>query len=342
MLLAQHLATLLTAGVSLLEALRVVQSEARTRRLRRLFDQISVKVNSGTTFAGALEAQGGAFDPLFVSLVRVGESSGTLEQNLQYLADELEKRISLRNKVRSALLYPIIVLSMTAVFGAVLMLFVLPRIVPLFGALKVQLPWATRVLLRIAQFSRGAGWLVVGGAVSAAVIARLSLRMPAIRQRWHRICLALPVVGRVVRSINLADFCRTLGTLLKSGVPLLEALDITAGTLRNVAYQRELERLHESVASGTSLAAAIMLHSQRVFFPPITLSLIRVGESSGKLDGSLLYLNRFYEREVNYLMKDLTVLLEPALLLLIGLVVAFVVGAIVTPIYQISGSLRVR
>ncbi|MDO8560282.1 MAG: type II secretion system F family protein [bacterium] len=342
MLLAQHLSTLLKAGVSLLEGLRVVQDETRSHGLRKLLERVTVKVSSGTTFSAALEAQGGAFDPLFVSLVRVGESSGTLEENLSYLADELEKRLALHTKVRSALAYPAVVVGVTGVLGAVLAFFVLPKIVPLFTSLKIELPLSTEILLKVAGFSRDHGVLSLVFAVGAIIAFRLLTLRGPLRRQWHWLLLRLPVVGRITRSLNLANACRTLGTLLKSGVPLLEALDITAGTLRNVAYHEEFSALREAASTGTSLAASMALPSRRKLFPPLTLSLIRVGESSGKLDESLLYLNRFYEREVDNLMKDLTVILEPMLLVFIGLVVAFVAGAIITPIYQISGSLRVK
>ena len=342
MLLAQHLATLLEAGVSLLEGLRVVQGETRSRPMRKLLERVGAKVSAGTTLAGALEAQGGAFDPLFISLVRVGESSGTLEENLAYLAEELEKRMSLLTKVRSALTYPGVVVGLTGVLGMVLVFFVLPRIVPLFSALNVALPLSTRLLLAVAGFTRDWGLLTLGLAAAGMAAVRLLTWWSPLRRHWHRLVLRLPAVGRISRSLNLANACRTLGTLLKSGVPLLDALDITADTLRNVAYREAFAALREQASTGTSLAAGMAHPSRRRIFPPLTLSLVRVGESSGKLDESLLYLNRFYEREVDSLLKDLTVILEPALLVLIGLVVAFVAGAIITPIYQISGSLRVR
>lgn len=342
MLLAQHLGTMLAAGVSLLEALRVIREETRSRTVRRMIDQITGRVESGRSLADSLEAQGNAFDPLSISLVRVGETSGTLEQNLSYLAEELEKRIALRSKVRSALLYPSIVIGVTIILGIVLTFFVLPRIVPLFVTLKVDLPFTTQVLLAVAQFIRRFGFLTLAFAIGLAVGLRLVLLLYPIRLRWHRLLLAVPLVGRITRAINLANFCRTLGTLVKSGVPLLEALEVTTGTLGNRAYRRELEAIRHAVAAGTSLAAGMTLHSQRQFFPPIAVSLVRVGESSGKLDSSLLYLNRFYEREIDGLMKDLTVVLEPTLLVVIGLAVAFVVSAIITPIYQITGSLRTR
>ncbi|MDD5109783.1 MAG: type II secretion system F family protein [Patescibacteria group bacterium] len=342
MLIAQHLATLLSAGVSLLEALRVIEDEARTRRMRKVIARVRMSVDSGTTLAGALEAQGHSFDPLFVSLVRVGESSGTLEENLQYLSEELEKRLNLRSKVRAAATYPGVVVMVTAVLGAVLVYFVLPKIVPLFSSLKVKLPLTTVALLWVATFMRNSGVLAFILTVAVIVLLRSSLLLPSVRLAWHRALVRMPVAGRVVRNINLANTCRTLGTLLKSGVPIVEALDITAETSRNVAYQQEIFELRSATATGQSLAAAMAGRSGRMFFSPLTLSLVRVGETSGKLDESLLYLNRFYEREVDSIMKDLSVILEPALLVFIGLIVALVVSAIITPIYQISGSLQVR
>jgi len=342
MFIAQHLSTMLRAGVSLLEALRVIREEMSNRRLKKILHQVSEKVSGGTSLAAALEAQGQAFDQFFINLVRVGESSGTLEENLTYLAEELDKRISLRSKIRTAATYPVVVIIVTVVLGVILTYFVLPNIVPLFTSLKIKLPWTTMVLMAVAGFVRGSGLLSLYVGIAIVVAVRMVFYVPPIRQAWHRSLLSLPVVGRTVRSISLANFCRTLGTLLKSGVPVVEALDIAAETTRNLAYRDELARLREAVRSGQSLAAGIAVHSKRVFFPTIMLSLIRVGESSGKLDESLLYLNQYYEREVDNLMKNVAVILEPALLVFIGLVVAFVAGSIITPIYQISGSLKVR
>lgn len=342
MLMAQHLATMLSAGVSLLEALRVIGEEAKSRWQRKILARVLEKVSGGTTLAASLEAQGRAFDPLFVNLIRVGESSGTLEENLRYLSDELEKRLNLKSKIRSAIAYPLVVVFATVVLGVILVYFVLPKIVPLFTSLKITLPWTTRMLLVVATFVRQSGFLSLAVVVAVAIALRVAVTVPSVRTRWHRSFVFLPVFGRIVRSLNLANFCRTLGTLIKSGVPLLEALGISAETSRNVAYRNEIMRLRDAVASGQSLAAAIATRSSRAFFPPITLSLIRVGESSGKLDESLLYLDRYYEREVDFLMKDLAVILEPLLLVGIGLSVAFVAGSIIMPIYQISGSLRIK
>ena len=342
LLIAQHLSTLLAAGVSLLEALKVIGDEARGRRFKRGVAKIAEQVSAGQTLAAALEAQGAAFDPLFIGLVRVGEASGTLTENLRYLAGELADQHALHGKVRSALIYPAVVVAVTGVVGLLLTYWVLPKIVPLFVSLKVTLPWPTRLLLKFATFIRTTGLLSLGVAAAVAVALQLTYLVPTLRLAWHRMFLHLPLVGRITRNLNLASTSRTLGTLLKSGIPLTDSLLIASRTSRNLVYQCALLDLREGVTAGRSLTAAVAAYRGKRLFPSLTLSLLRVGEAGGSLDESLLYLSRFYEREVDGLVKDLAVIIEPTLLLFIGLAVALVASAIIMPIYEISGSLRIR
>lgn len=338
MLLAKHLSTMVRSGVTVLEALRVVGEETPSPRVRHAVTELAESVEAGQTLADALASQGRRFDPLFVHLVRVGEASGTLESSLAELAEELRKRGELQRRIRSAMLYPSIVLGLTVVLVAVLTTFVLPRIIPLFKSLNADLPLATKLLLGVATFSQAYGAAVAVGSVVGAIGLRLLIRLPAVRPIWHGLLLRLPVVGELNRNIGRANFCRTLGVMLKSGIPAVEALRITADVTPNAVYARAIRRMAERVAQGQSLYATLPQRGH--LFGGVVGSMVRVGEASGNLDTTLLELNDYYDKEVTAATQNLGTVLEPILLIFIGLIVAFVASAIILPIYQFSGSIK--
>lgn len=340
MLLAKHLATMVRSGVTVLEALRVVGEETPSSRVRHAVEGLATAVESGQSLGDAVASQGRRFDPLFVHLVRVGEASGTLDSSLAELSEELRKRSELIRRVRSAMLYPAIVLALTVVLIFVLTTFVLPRIIPLFSSLNVELPLATRILLAVATFSKAYGIWVGAGLVVSLIMLRILTRVPAIRPAWHGLLLRLPVGGELLRNISRANFCRTLGVLLKSGVPMVEALKITAQVTPNAVYARTLRKMSERVSQGNSLYSCLPHRGQ--LFGGVVASMIRVGETSGTLDATLLELNDYYDKEVGNATQNLATVIEPVLLLFIGLIVAFTAAAIILPIYQFSGSIKQR
>lgn len=335
-LLTKHLAVMLTSGLTLVEALDTA-AEQVAGKFRRVISGVKASVESGRSFADSLQKFPKVFPPIYVSTVRVGEASGTLSENLQHLSRQLEKDYELVRKVRGAMIYPAIVLFATFALGTGIAVFILPKLAKLFASFSAKLPTSTRILLEISRFFEHSGILFIVGLIVAIILLRFLLRSKPIRPLWHRVLLTLPLAGRVVRSVNLARMAWTLGTLLRSGVAITEAVAIVSESLDNEIYRRSLRRVGGSLERGMSLAKT--LEAEGKLYPKIADRMVNVGERTGKLDEVLLYLAEFYEADLDHETKNLATTIEPILLLVIGLVVGFVAIAIVTPIYQLTGTL---
>ncbi len=338
MLFVKHLAIMLKSGIALSEALDIVMNETSSRRMQSVIGSVLGNVMNGSTLASSLSQHPRVFSELIVSMVKVGEESGTLDRTLEYLATELEKEYELKKRVRGAMIYPAIILIATFLLGAFLSVFILPKLVTLFTNLRIELPPLTRALVSVAKFMARWGIVVFLGLIAGMGALRFLARWKPTQPMFHRVYLKTPFVKRLATNINLARCTHVLGTLLKSGIPILEALRITEQTVGNAVYKDVFRSAWEQVQRGRSLGDVFDEHEQ--LFPRMVSRMTAVGEKTGQLDESLLYLARFYEDEVDHATKNLAVIIEPALLIVIGVVLGGLAIAIITPIYQISGSLR--
>ncbi|MBI4599896.1 type II secretion system F family protein [Candidatus Uhrbacteria bacterium] len=336
-LLARHLAIMLKAGLSLTEALHIAQDSA-VGKMKLILDDIFRSVTSGRSFVDTLADHKKEFSELFVSAVRAGEVSGTLEQNLEHLALQLEKDKDLSSKVKGALLYPMIVLIATFILGMVIAFYVLPQIVPLFIGLKVSLPITTQILIAFSRLIEQSGGTVFAGIVFFVIAALWLVRQRFIKPYTHWILLHAPLAGPLARATNLARFSRTLGMLLKSGLRIDEAMAIMKEILGNVYYQRVIIELERRVTKGSTMYENLQRYPQ--LFPLVAVHMVRVGEESGRLEDTLLYLGEYYENEVDSAIKNLSTVIEPLLLLFIGGAVGFLALSIITPIYSITGGVH--
>lgn len=336
-LFAKHLAVMLGAGLTLTEAL-VVSVESATGRLKSVLIAVAHAVESGTTLSTALGDHPHIFPALLTNAVYAGERSGNLATNLAAASRTLEKERQLLAKVKGALVYPATVLIVAFLLGLGLAFFVLPKITPLFRGLNIKLPLTTRGLMALADLVDRHGLLlfltIVGGLAAIIILAKRRFSQPI----THWLLLHLPGLKPIVRQTNLARFAGALGLLLKSGVTLTEALDITERTLSNYYYTHAVHRVGAGVSQGTKLADNLERYPS--LFPPLLTRLVRVGEVSGKFEDTFFYLADFYESEVDSATKSLSTALEPILLLIIGLLVAGLALSIITPIYQITGNIN--
>ena len=335
-LFAKNLSIMIKAGLPLKEALDTLYDQAKGK-FRKILAQIIKDVDSGKNLADSMEKYPRVFPEFFTNIVRISEESGTLDENMEYLAEHLESDWNLRRKVRSALLYPVFVLSATGAVGLALAIFVLPKVTKLFSSFDVELPISTRILMWFADVFQKYGIYIAVGTVIVVIFLAWFLRRKFIKPITHRIILNTPVIKKISQNINLARFDRTLGVLLRSGIPIDRALDITKNTLNNYVYRKDLREAAEEVKKGKALSSILDKHPNQ--FPKLVTRMIKVGEGSGKLEGTLLYLARYYEEEVDNLTKNLTTILEPVLLVIIGLVVGGLALSIITPIYQLTGSI---
>lgn len=335
-LLARHLALMLRAGLTIDRALQVLVAQTSRRGLLRVLTEVHAAVRRGEALSVACGRFPRVFPPLFVSLLRWGEAGGSLPESLERLAAQFEKDLSLRSKVRGALLYPAIVVGAALVVGIGMSTFVLPRLLTLFESFKVALPLPTKIVLVVGRGVTTHGVRVLGVALLLGVAIFFLSRLSSVRPRVHRAVLFLPLFGRLVRDVNLARFERILGSLVRSGLPVVDALAITGDAMTNLRYQEVLRDVRAQAQRGLPMAG-ILAKTPRLF-PPIHSQMVAVGEETGRLHEVLLYLADFTEAEVDATTKNLATTLEPVLLVFVGVLVGGIALAVILPIYQLTAS----
>ena len=335
--LAKNLALMLKSGVPLNEALTSLEKQAHRRLSRRVLQQMRADIEAGMPLSQAFEKHRMLFGSVFVSLIRTGEASGTLEENLRFLSVWLEEDYTLRQEIRAATLYPKIVLGISFLIGGGLSYYVLPRFIPLFSQLSVELPALTRVLLATSLFLQKWGlWIVIGLPIVASGYLAL-LRVPFVRRVVHNTILRMPVFGRMTQQYQLAITSQLLYTLMKSGVPISETLAIVGNACTSVVYKDAFRLIQKRIVAGTPLSEAFAAYPR--LFPQHVLTMITVGEKSGTLDVVCGSLSEYYMKEVLATAKKLPTVLEPILLVVIALVVGFIAAAVILPIYQLTQGL---
>lgn len=330
----RHLSVIINAGLPLLTGLQIIRKQTSSRVLGRIIEQLITDVNNGKFLADGLERYRHVFGDLYVSIVRIGETSGTLASNLSYLWDHMRKSSALKSKVRSALIYPVILLVMTILITGFLTFYVFPKMLTAFTSLNVHLPWPTRVLIATLGFLRKFWWLLSGLFIAGAIVFRLLLLTRTVRYLFNRSLIALPVVGRLITDVNIAYLSQLLAVMLKSGSKIVESLTVVSRATGNIVYQRALTEAAEEVRRGRTLSS--FLATRRRLFPPLVAAMAAVGETTGNLEQNLFYLSEYYTEEVDEALRNATSLLEPAIILAMGLVVGFVALAVITPVYSLT------
>ena len=336
---AKRLSFLMSAGVPLAEGLDIMRGQARGGSRARVLESIVRDVSGGQSLSRSFSKFPRVFGGFTVSVVRVGESSGTLSASLAYLAEELAKKHLLRRKLAGACIYPLIITLATFGITAFLMLYLFPKIMPVFASLHTTLPFTTRVVMATSVFLERWGIVLLLAGVAAAVAGGIVLAYSRVARWWRDwALLRLPVAGRMIMYYNVAQGTRTLGLLLTSGLRLSEALSVAVETARNSIYKEEFIRLGKVVERGERMS--VYMRKRPAYFPNMLADMLAVGERSGSLSETLLYLSDMYEREVDDAAKNISILMEPALMVIMGLVVGFIAVSIVTPIYGVTQDLH--
>lgn len=339
LLFTRELSVLLKSGVPLGEALESLQEKTKQGALRKIISSLMADTENGQTLARALERFPKFFDPLYINLVKLGEASGTLRENLDFLTSQMENAYALRKKIQGVALYPVIVLFMAFILAAFISIFILPRLIRLFDSFNVVLPLSTRILLWIAAFMREYGVIFFLLLFIVFIFWRFIISLRSVKPYWHRTLLSLPVLGGLFRDIAISHFCRDMGIMLQSGLPILEALNIEEKVMNNRAVARLVKRLSQAAASGKTLSDELS-QKHYAIISPLVVKMIAAGERTGKLGETFIYLEKFFEAEADRKIKNMTTLFEPVLLLVIGALVIFLALAILTPIYSLTGSVR--
>ncbi len=329
----RQFSTMITAGLPITDALLIIRSQSRSS-LKPVVAGILSDVEGGSSLAGALSKYPKVFLQVYIALVRAGEEGGVLDKVLARLADNLEAQREFTSKVKGAMIYPaIVVLGMLAV-GAVMMIFVVPRLTGLYSEFQAELPFATRALISVSGLFTRFWWLApVATAVLIWGLARFAATSTG-RTRIDNWKLKLPVFGTLQKQIILTEFTRTLGLLVGAGISILEGLRIVSGVVGNVIISDALGRASTQVEKGFSLAYALSREGE--VFPPMLFQMIAVGEETGKLDETLLKISRVFEQESEQAVRGLTSAIEPLIMIVLGIGVAFLVIAIIMPIYNLT------
>ena len=336
---AKRLSFLINAGVSLLEGLHMIREQTISKSYARVLDTVITDVSGGRSLSQSLSKFKNAFGDFAVSIISVGEQTGALSENLAYLAEELKKRQILRKKIVSALVYPIFITLATIGITSLLIVFIFPKIMPIFMSLNVALPLTTRILIFVSNFLANYGlWLLLGSVLTVIGLRILFKKSEKFHFFYDKLSLKIPVIGPMIQNYNLANVSRTLSLLLNGGMTLGEALPITARSTANFVYRYELDKLAEVEDRGDKISSH--MKNYRKLFPDMLSQIISVGERSGNLSETLTYLSDMYESEVEESTKNLSSLIEPVLMVIMGVMVGFVAISIITPIYSITQGLQ--
>jgi general secretion pathway protein F len=336
-LLTRQLSTLVGAGLPLVDCLSALVEQVEGARIKRTLSQVREQVTEGISLADALKGHPRIFSDLYINMVRAGEASGALDIVLLRLADYTESYAALRDKVRSALTYPVLMGVTGTAILFFLLSYVVPKVTKIFSENQAALPLMTTILLAISGFMQQYWWLILSLIIIVVVSIRLSTRTPAGRLRYDRYVLSIPYAGKLLKKVALARFARTLSTLLTSGIPLLQALDIVKNVVSNTVLTQAIDDARSSIREGQSIAPPL---KKSGLFPAMMIHMIAVGEKSGELEQMLAKAADAYDREVESAVAAVTSILEPVMILIGGAVVLFIVMAILLPIFELNQLVR--
>jgi type IV pilus assembly protein PilC len=327
---------MIDAGLPLVQCLELLGKEEPNKGLAAAIDSTRIDVEAGASLADAMQKRPYAFDALFTNMIAAGEAGGILDVILKRLATFIEKQAKLRSQVRSAMVYPISVLSIAAIVVAVILWKVVPTFTDLFNGLGAKLPLPTRIVIYASKKLIVAMPFVVGGVALAIWAFRRYYVTPNGRMRVDNVMLKMPLVGKIFRKVAVARFCRTLATLLSSGVPILDGLDITARTAGNAVVEKAINAVRSRIERGETIAAPLRATG---VFPPMVAQMIGAGESTGALDAMLSKIADFYEEEVDVAVAGLLTVLEPALICVLGVIVGGIVISMYLPLFDLINQL---
>jgi type II secretory pathway component PulF len=333
MLFTRQLASMIESGVNIIKSFDIIVSQSANKNLKAVINDVLKKVKDGRPLSDSMAAYPKLFPPLYTAMIHAGEVSGNLAETLRRLADYLEKEDEFKNSLLSALTYPLFIIFVGIATVGVLLGFVIPRLAVMFEDMGQALPLPTQILMRISGFLRGQWWMAVIAAVVIALVFKRFHASSAGRLIWDRAMIKAPVFGSIVLRSEVARIMRTLSLLLTSGVAVVTALDIAKSIADNAVLSGELEQFKQKISNGLNFSDCLR---ESKFFPPLVTNIVTVGEETGNMEQALMRIAVDYERETDRALKAITRLLEPVIILVMGLVVGFIVMSMLLPIFQIN------
>lgn len=332
--MTRQLATMVSAGLVLSEAVDILQEQQESKKLKGILTDISRDLKGGQTLSGAMSKHD-VFSPLFINLIKAGETSGKLDTVLLKMADSLEKDREFRAKIKGALIYPVVVIVMMVAVVIIMMTFVIPRLTSLYRESTLDLPLPTKILIAVSDMFVNYWWVLIIGTIGLVAGIRRWIQTPDGKLRFDQFVLKLPIIGKILTNVTLTNFNRTFGLLTTAGIPLLESISIVQDLTSNTVFRNGLKSAYTGVERGLSFSTQLLALP---VFPRIVGQMVRVGEETGKLDEIFAKLADFFESESDHMVKNLTVAIEPIILVVLGIGVAFLVISIILPIYKLTTS----
>ncbi|MCL4366059.1 type II secretion system F family protein [Patescibacteria group bacterium] len=333
-IITRQLATMVSSGLVLSEAIDILEEQQNNKVLKKALVQVSADIKGGLNLAQALSKFPDIFPHLYINLVKAGEASGKLDTVLLQMADGLEKDREFQSKIRGAMIYPMIVLTMMVGVIIIMMVFVIPKLITLYAQSTVELPLPTRILVATSNLFTSYWWLGLIIIVGAFIAINRWKKTPEGNLLFGKIVLRTPLVGKIVTNVTLTNFNRTFGLLTSAGIPLLDSIEIVSDLTDNPVFGNALKTINTGVEKGLPFSS--LLTSS--VFPKIVSRMVRVGEETGKVDEIFFKLAEYFESESDHMIKNLTVAIEPIVLIILGIGVAFLVISIILPIYKLTTS----
>lgn len=330
----RQLATMIGAGLVLSEALDILEEQEENIKFKKALGEISDGVKGGMTLAQSFSRHQEIFPPIYVNLVRSGEASGKLDQVLLKMADNLEKEREFRARIKGALIYPVVVIIMMVAVIILMITFVIPRLTALYKDAQIDLPLPTKILIVVSSFFTDFWWAILIALVAAVYGLRRWGKTQEGRLVLDKFFLKMPIVGKIITEITLTNFTRTFGLLVSAGIPLLEAINIVSDITDNSVFKKSLKESYIGVERGLPFSSLL----PSPLFPRIVGQMVKVGEETGKVDEIFFKLSDYFESEADHMVKNLTVAIEPIILIILGVGVGFLVISIILPIYKLTTS----
>jgi type IV pilus assembly protein PilC len=332
----RHLSVMMGAGVTIFEAINFLKAQSKNKVFQSRLDSILESLNNGQALSSALRKFPKIFPEIYVNIIHVGEQAGSLPETLNDLADHLEESDKFKSKVKGALIYPKIILTVMLTFILVLVLFVLPRILTVFKSLGAQIPLPTRIMIGTTEFINSHILMLICIVLGLVAAGYIALKNPTVR-RWRDIFyLKVPLVGHIVVNYYTAEVSQHFGTLFASGITIVQCLEITGSVINNIIYREEIAYMVNRIKSGVSLSQSF---PEKSYFPPMFTKLINVGERTGKLPHVIAYMKGYYKGLVDNDVKNITTIIEPLIMVALGLLVAGLVITVIGPIYQLISNI---
>jgi len=336
LLFYRQFSTLVGAKIPIAPALRTIHEQTENAQLRTVIVEIASDVEDGMAISESFAKHDNIFSTLAISMIKSGEVSGNLQGAIDFVAESAEQNYQLKNKIRGALMYPMFVISVAGVIGFLTMTWILPKLTSVIVELDVEIPWYTNVMIKLGDFMQAYWWAVIIVVVGVIVAMIYYIRSEDGSREWDRIKLKLPVIGKLFRYVYITRFAENLSVLLKGGIPIVRALVVVADIVDNIVYKNIILKAAQNVKVGGEINAEFFEHTE---FPPMVSSMIKIGEETGRLGDILEDVARFYESEVDQITRNLSSIIEPILIVTLGIGVGILVFSVLLPIYNIAGQL---